>query len=305
MALLTLGERRNARPRLAGPRAVRSLGLAAILLAPSLFCLALFTYGPVLVVAAQSLMQTRRGEHGWGLANYARLFSDAHFQTALGNNALYALGTIAPSIGLALAFALALQKNSRVTTVLRTILVAPLLIPLVAASALFAFIYLPGGGLIDYYFARGASHNWLGSPSTALAAVIVVTIWKNAGYYMLFFLAGLSAIPDDLIDAARLDGAGAWRRLRHVILPLLGPTFAFVLPIALLNALTQIDHVVTLTQGGPDDSTNLLLFYIYQQAVQNNDSGLAAAATVISVAALLALALIARRTLEGGVHYES
>ena len=305
MALMTLGEGQASRARIAGSRAVRRIWLAVLLLAPSLFCLALVTYGPVLVVAVQSLMQTRRGEAGWGLGNYARLLADTHFRTALGNNALYALGTIAPSLLLALAFALALHKNSRLTTVLRTILVAPLLIPLVAASALFAFIYLPGGGLIDYYFAHGASHNWLGSPSTALAAVIVVTIWKNAGYYMLFFLAGLAAIPDDLIDAARLDGAGPIARLRHVILPLLGPTFAFVLPIALLNALTQIDHVVTLTQGGPDDSTNLLLFYIYQQAVQNNDSGLAAAATVVSVAALLALAVIARRTLEGGVHYES
>ena len=112
---------------------------------------------------------------------------------------------------------------------------------------------------------------------------------------MLFFIAGLAAVPAELLDAARVDGAGAWNRLRHVTLPMLGPTFGFVVPVALLNALTQVDHVVTMTQGGPSDSTNLLLYYIYQQAEQNFDPGLASAATVASVAALLALALIALR----------
>jgi sn-glycerol 3-phosphate transport system permease protein len=135
--------------------------------------------------------------------------------------------------------------------------------------------------------------------------VIAITVWKNTGYYMLFFLAGLAGVPQDLVDAATIDGAGAWRRLRSIVLPLLGPTFGFVVPIALLNALTQVDHVVTMTQGGPSDATNLLLYYIYQQAAQNDDTGLAAAATVISVAALLSLSLISFRLIERGVHYES
>jgi sn-glycerol 3-phosphate transport system permease protein len=112
-------------------------------------------------------------------------------------------------------------------------------------------------------------------------------------------------VPQDLVDAAKIDGAGPWRRLRNVILPMLGPTFGFVVPIALLNALTQVDHVITVTEGGPSDATNLLLYYIYQQAAQNNDTGLAAAATVISVAALLSLSLISFRLIERGVHYES
>src|ERR1700731_3749247 len=122
---------------------------------------------------------------------------------------------------------------------------------------------------------------------------------------MLFFLAGLAAVSQDLVDAARIDGAGAVRRLRSVILPMLGPTFGFVVPIALVNALTQVDHIVTLTQGGPADATNLLLYYIYQQAAQNYDTGLASAATVVSVAALLSLSLISFRLLERGIHYES
>jgi sn-glycerol 3-phosphate transport system permease protein len=208
---------------------------------------------------------------------------------------------------LALALALGLRETTRLTSLLRTLIVMPLLIPLVAAAALFSFLFLPGDGLIDYYLARFGLGmvNWLGDPDLALGSVIAITVWKNTGYYMLFFLAGLAGVPQDLVDAAKIDGAGPWRRLRSIILPMLGPTFAFVVPVALLNALTQVDHIVTLTLGGPSDATNLLLYYIYQQAAQNSDFGLAAAATVVSVAALLALSLISLRLIERGTHYES
>jgi sn-glycerol 3-phosphate transport system permease protein len=104
--------------------------------------------------------------------------------------------------------------------------------------------------------------NWLGDPDLALGSIIAITVWKNTGYYMLFFIAGLAGVPQDLLDAAKIDGAGALRRFRAVTLPMLGPTLGFILPIALVNALTQIDHVVTMTQGGPSDATSLLLYYI-------------------------------------------
>jgi sn-glycerol 3-phosphate transport system permease protein len=225
------------------------------------------------------------------LGNYFRLFVDPHFARAAWNNFAYAAGTIAPSLVLALALALALRETNRFNAILRTLVIMPLLIPLVAAAALFSFILLPGDGMLDFYLHKlGIGMvNWLGDPDTALGAVIAITVWKNTGYYMLFFLAGLAGVPQDLIDAGRIDGAGAWRRVRSIVLPLLGPTFGFVVPITLLNALTQVDHVVTMTQGGPSDATNLLVFYIYQQAAQNYDTGLASAATVVSVAAFLAL----------------
>jgi sn-glycerol 3-phosphate transport system permease protein len=281
---------------------------AAVLLAPSLVFLALFTYGPVLRVLADSLMVGRfAGASAIGLGNYQRLFADPHFARAAVNNLVYAAGTIVPSLVLALALALALRESNRFTALLRTLVVMPLLIPLVAAAALFSFILLPGSGLLDFYlhkFGFGMV-NWLGDPDLALGSVIAITVWKNTGYYMLFFLAGLAGVPQDLVDAATIDGAGAWRRLRSIVLPLLGPTFGFVVPIALLNALTQIDHVVTMTQGGPTDSTNLLLYYIYQQAAQNYDTGLASAATVISVVAVLTLTVTSFRLIERGVHYES
>jgi sn-glycerol 3-phosphate transport system permease protein len=292
----------------ARPRRVPRLLPAALLLAPSLVFLALFTYGPVLRVLGESLIVGRfAGEHAIGVGNYRRLFADPHFARAAWNNLAYALGTIVPSLVLALFLALALRETNRFTALLRTLVVMPLLIPLVAAAALFSFILLPGDGLLDFYLRKLGIHlvNWLGDPDYALGAVVAITVWKNTGYYMLFFLAGLAGVPQDLVDAATIDGAGAARRLRSIILPLLGPTFGFVVPIALLNALTQVDHVVTMTQGGPSDATNLLLYYIYQQAAQNYDTGLASAATVISVAALLTLSLVSFRLIERGVHYES
>jgi sn-glycerol 3-phosphate transport system permease protein len=187
------------------------------------------------------------------------------------------------------------------------VIALPMLIPLVAAASLFIFIFLPGAGLLDHYlgFIGLAETNWLGDPSLALGSVIAITVWKNTGYYMLFFLAGLAGVPEELIDAAKIDGAGPVQRFFRVTLPLLGPTLAFVLIIALLNVLTQVDHVIVMTQGGPSDSTMLVLYYIYQQAHQNYDAGLASAATVVSVAFLFALSTMSLRSLERGIHYET
>jgi sn-glycerol 3-phosphate transport system permease protein len=278
------------------------------LLAPAIVFLAAFTYWPVPRVLGESFLVGRfAGQHAIGLDNYRRLFADEHFARAAWNNALYAAGTIVPSLVLALLFALALRDRSWLTTALRTLVAMPLMIPLIAAAALFSFIMLPGEGLLDFYLAKlGVSTvNWLGDTDLALGSVVAITVWKNTGYYMLFFLSGLAGVPQQLLDAAKIDGAATWHRFRNVTLPMLGPTFAFVLPIAMLSALTQIDHVVTMTQGGPADATNLLLYYIYQQAAQNYDLGLASAATVISVAALLALSLTSFRLLERGIYYES
>jgi sn-glycerol 3-phosphate transport system permease protein len=292
------------------PRAVRrrrSTG-AIWLLLPSLVLLAAFTYWPVAQVVWRSLLQQQFGDGvSYGLGNYARLLSDRGFGQAAGNTALFALGTIVPSIVLALLFALALQDQTWLHGVLRCMLVMPMMVPLVAAAALFTFLMLPGEGLIDHYLAAiglGAT-NWLGDPALALGSICAITVWKNAGYYMLFFLAGLAGVPRELHEAAMLEGANALQRAWRITLPLLGPTFAFVLVIAAVNVLVQVDHVIVMTGGGPSGTTNLLLSYIYQQSQQNTDPGLASAATAVSVAGLFALAVVGLRTLERGVHYES
>ncbi|HWU00498.1 MAG TPA: sugar ABC transporter permease [Terriglobales bacterium] len=280
---------------------------AAILLAPSLILLALFTYWPIVQVLYQSLsVASFGGQAHLGLDNFHRLFADPHFGKAVWNNVIYGVFTIFPSIVLSLLFAVGLKESTRFSALLRTCFVFPTLIPLVAAAALFTFIFLPRFGLIDYQLGRfGLSAvNWLGDPDLALFSVILITIWKNAGYYMLFFLAGLQGIPEDLHEAARVEGATTFQRFRRITLPLLRPTMTFVFVIALLQVLTTVDHIILMTSGGPNDATNLILFYIYEQAAQNYDTGLAAAATVISLAGLLVLSLISLRTLEHGIHYE-
>jgi sn-glycerol 3-phosphate transport system permease protein len=175
------------------------------------------------------------------------------------------------------------------------------LIPLIAAASLFLFIFLPNVGLLDFYLGRFLvmPPNWLGDPDVALYAIMALTTWKNAGYYMVFFLAGLQAVPNEVYEAAYLEGASPWQRLWHVTLPYLKPTLSFVGVIALLNVVTQVDHVFVLTKGGPSDSTNLLLFYVYQQAVESYDIGKAAAATLVSLGILLAITAASFRTLEG------
>ena len=281
---------------------------AWLLLSPSLAVLGLFTYGPVIRVVVQSFQVRRfRQATTFGTANYAALAGDERFRRALGNTVLYGAGTILPSLALALLFAMAVRDGGWLSSATRTLLVLPMMVPLVAAAALFTFIFMPEVGLVDHYlgWVGLASVNWLGDPGLAMPSIIVVTVWKNTGYYMLFFLAGLAAVPDEQLDAARLDGADAWQRLRYVILPLLGPTFGFVTVIAVINVLVQVDHVLVMTNGGPADSTNLLLSYIYQAAQQNLDVGRASAATIVSVAGLFVLAASGLRALERGIHYES
>jgi sn-glycerol 3-phosphate transport system permease protein len=284
--------------------------LPYLLLAPSLLLLAGFTYLPIVRVVWDSLHDRPLGRANSlfiGLGNYIGLFSDQAFIKAVVNNLIYAFGTVPLSMALALLFALALQRSTRVNAMLRALVLFPSMVPLVAAASLFFFIFLPGVGLFDYYLGkiglRGA--NWLGDPDIALWSLIGITVWKNAGYYMLFYLAGLQTLPGDVLEAATIDGANAWQRLRHVIVPLLAPTTAFVLVIALINVLTQVDHVIVLTKGGPSNSTKLVLYYIFEQAHENFAAGKAAAASVLSVAFLLAMSVASLKTMERGAHAAS
>lgn len=281
---------------------------AYLLLLPSLLFLALFTYGAIGRVIVDALYQRaspKAPSRFVGFDNITAVLADPAFTGAVVNNLIYAVGTIVPSMGLALLFALALARTNAVTSALRAALFLPVLIPMVAASALFLFIFLPNVGLLDHYIGRllPVLPNWLGDPDVALTAIMVITIWKNAGYYMLFFLAGLQSVPEDALEASYIDGAGPYMRFRHIILPELKPTFLFVTVIALLNAVTQVDHVFVMTKGGPANSTNLVLFYVYQQAVEHYDIGKASAATLLSLAALMGLTGLSFRTLarrEGG-----
>jgi len=279
------------------------------LLAPGLVCLLLFTYLPLGRSLFDSLYDARMvsdGSHFVGLNNYLRLFEDSQFIAAVINNLIYLCGTVIPGMLLALLLALLLKANTRFNRWLRAAFFFPTIVPLVAAASLWSFIFMPGVGLFDYYIGHwfGGSHNFLGHQSTALAALIVISIWKFSGYYMIFFLAGLQSIPDDAMEAAQIEGASAWHCFWHITLPLLRPTITFVAIVSLVYAVTQIDHVVIMTNGGPVNSTTVLLHYIQATAMETQDLGKASAATFLTVAVLFAVSWVNLKVIDRGTHYE-
>lgn len=267
------------------------------LLLPSVAFLALFTFFPAVATIWDSFHATPRGQRAavWvGADNYAFMFTDPVFMKALWNNILYAAVTIPLSMGLALAMALMVNARIRWQGFARLAFFTPTVLPMIAVANIWTFLYAPDYGLLDRIVGLigSAGNNWLGSPDTALPALMAIAVWKNAGFYMIFFLAGLQAIPPTLLEAARLEGAGPLQRLRRVILPLLGPTTLFIAVNAIIEAFSLVDHVVSLTNGGPDNSTQLLLHYIYQMAFNFWDTSYAATLSVVLLAILAAIALM-------------
>lgn len=283
--------------------------LHILLLAPSAALLFLFTYKPFFQAVIESFYDSRAASSSQfvGLANFSRLFDDPAFMAAVINNFIYVVFTVIPSLILGLVLALLLKENTRGNRWLRSIFFFPTLVPLVAAAALWSFIFLPGVGLLDHYlsvFIHGSHHNFLGQESTALTVLIIISIWKYSGYYMLFFLAGLQSIPDDALEAAHIEGASPWQGFYHVTLPLLRPTLTFVGTIALVYSFTQIDHIPAMTNGGPGHSTTVLLYYIQTITMESQDLGKAYAATLCTVVGLFFLTWLNNALLDSGADYE-
>jgi len=297
-------------PRAAAKAARRRWRIQPYLfLLPSLVFLGTFTYYPVLSSLEMSLYRLSPITHQRqfvGFANYTALAADPVFGRVLKNSAVFLLGSVPITVALALVLALLLVRTHALSAAFRTAFFYPTLLPLVGAAAIWLFVYTPGYGLIDVYL-HGlvpASVNYLGDPRYALAAVIALTIWKNAGYYMLFYLAGLQSVPVELYEAGRLEGASAWQQFRTITFPLLAPTTLFVLLIASINAFQSVDQIWVMTGGGPDNATNLLLFYVYQAAFMFFDLSKAATLTVFLLAVLMAIAMLSFGLLERRVHYE-
>src|SRR5215831_10223925 len=312
MGVATVDVETQALPRVSSAtrRAARPVALAAVLLAPTLLFLVVFTYWPLVVSVVSSF--ERFGRIGtaptWvGLRNYQDLWRDALFRQVLANTALYALvaGPLAVLFGLAAA--VAVDGHRRLRLAARTLIFHPVLLPTVAIAATWLFLLNPVSGPVATLITRltGRAQGLLEDPSTALTTVALVAVYKNCGLYMLFFLAGLQAIPRDLQAAARVEGASEWRVFRHVTWPLLGPVSLYVGITAALDALRNVDHIFVLTRGGPANSSNVLLYETYLKAFECRDIGRASALTVLMVALLLTKALLVMPRLERGVHYEA
>jgi sn-glycerol 3-phosphate transport system permease protein len=210
------------------------------------------------------------------------MMADPIFWQAMWNNLWFALGTIPTSIALALLMAVWVNDRIAGRTLVRMAYFTPTVLPMIAVANIWLFFYTPQYGLLAQILgAFGITGpNWLGSNETALFAVTVVAVWKEAGFFMIFYLAALQTISPSLGEAAALEGASRWTYFRRIQFPLLMPTTLFVLVNAVINAFRTIDHIFVMTRGGPDNATALLLFYIYQVGFSFWDTAYAAALTV-------------------------
>jgi sn-glycerol 3-phosphate transport system permease protein len=281
---------------------------AYLLLLPAVLLLVAFTHWPAIETFVDSFFATAKGARPppfVGLQNYTDLLDDPVFWRALRNNAIYAAATIPLAIVLALLMALAVNGALPGRTFLRLAYFLPTMLPMIAVANIWMFFYTPDYGLFDQILSwfGGGRHNWLGDASTALPSMIAVAVWKEAGFFMIFYLAALQTMPTDLREAAALEGTSRWYYFRRVTLPLLMPTTLFVLVNAVINAFRVIDHIVVMTRGGPDNATTLLLYYIYETGFRFWDTAAAAALTVVLLAILALTAWLQFGVIGRRVHY--
>ncbi|GHC17343.1 carbohydrate ABC transporter permease [Aidingimonas halophila] len=281
----------------------------ALLLLPAAILLGTFAYLPTIATLIDSLfLPGIRGEPPafGGLANYQALIEDATFWKVARNNLVYALGTIPTSIALALGMALFVNARLPGRGFVRMAYFTPTILPMIAAANIWMFFYAPQIGLfnnlLDVLGIDGP--NWLGNPRIALFSVIMMTIWKEAGFFMIFYLAALQSLPPDLQEAADLEGTTRWSFFWRVTFPLLMPTTLFVMINALINAVRVVDHLFILTKGGPNNATNLLLYYVYENAFSFFDRPYAATITVVILVVLAIVATVKFTVLDRRIHYQ-
>ena len=282
---------------------------AWLLLLPAAALLALFTHYPAVANLWHSLYSTPKGARPArfiGIDNYRALVDDPIFWQALVNNFWYALGTSPLSIALALLMAVWVNQRLAGRGFLRLAYFTPTVLPMIAVANIWLFFYTPEYGLVEQVanalgFGR---HNWLGTKSTALGALMVVTIWKEAGFFMIFYLAALQSMSPHLAEAAAIEGASRRYFFWRVTFPLLMPTTLFVLVNAVINAFRLVDHVVVMTRGGPDNATSLLLYYIFEIGFRFWDSSYAAALTMALLVLLATVAIVQFVFLERRTHYQ-
>ena len=280
-----------------------------LMLSPAALMLSVFAFYPSGATFFSSLFSrhTRRKPSEFtGLENYNDLFADPTFWLVVKNYLFYAAITVPVSIGIALAMALWANSKIPARGFVRTAYFTPTVLPMIAAANLWLFFYTPGLGVLDQIGALFgfASVNWLGQPETALWAIIFVTIWKEAGFFMIFYLAALQTIPEDYKEAADIEGTSRWTYTRRIVLPLLMPTTLFILVNAMINSVKLIDHLFILTKGGPSDASKLILYYIWEMAFAFFDAPHAAALTILILSVLCIVAAIQFLYLDRRTHYQ-
>jgi multiple sugar transport system permease protein/sn-glycerol 3-phosphate transport system permease protein len=280
-----------------------------LLVAPNLILLGVFTYWPLVYNAYLSLMQ-------WdlispvkifvGLENYRFLLEDSEFREVVRNTVVFTLGTVGGTMLLGLAFALLLDQPLRGLALARGVVFARYVLSGAAVAVFWVNMLNPRFGLVAQVasWLGTVSPDWLNHPRLAMVAVILVYVWKNVGFSTIVYLAGLQRIPQELYEAATVDGAGVWQRFRSITLPQLGPITLFLLVVSTIASFQAFDLIRVLTDGGPVNATTTLLFYIWEQGFVAFNAGRAAAAAVVLFALLAVISWLQVRLGERRVSYD-
>ena len=297
-------------PKQVRPLSRRGGATALLYLVPALAVFGLFMFWPLVrsvILSVQGTDIIGRPSGFVGGESYARLLADPDFLQTLGVTLAFVLATVIPSILVALAIALALQEKIRGVRFFRTAFALPFAFSVATASVIFQVLFNPAAGVLNglLSYAHLGKVSWLTDPDIALWSVSGATVWMQLGYNLLILSAGLGALDEDVLEAARLDGANGIRLNRSIVLPLITPQLFFLVVTGTIHALQSFGQIRILTVGGPERRTTTLVYSIYDQAFANNNSnfGYASAQAMVLLVIVLAITAIQFGILERKVFY--
>lgn len=305
--------------------------LFVLLIGPNLFLFAVFTYWPLFYNAYLSFVRwdfIRPTKRWVWFNNYVSVFTDDQFWIIVRNTLTFTSVSVGATLIFGLMLALLINQPLRYRNAARAVIFSPVVMSGAAIAVVWSYIFDPRYGLIDQSFglisdmllAVGGlvgvnglaevsrigwlrSPDWLNDPFWAMPAVIIVYVWKNVGYAVVIYLAGLQGIPRELYDAARVDGAGPWARFWHVTLPGLSPIAFFLSVTSILSCFQSFDIIKTLTDGGPANATNILILYLYELGFVSYDAGKGGVVAMVLFLIMFMLTLIQLRYVEKRVSY--
>jgi sn-glycerol 3-phosphate transport system permease protein len=237
-----------------------------------------------------------------GIGNYVRVFSDVNFIRSIGNTALYVLLASPVSIGIALLLALLANKKTRTSSVYETLFALTMAMSTSVTAMIFKIMYNPSIGILNKLLMTKI--NWLNDPGVAMAALSFISVWMNIGFNFLFLLAAIRNVPESILESAEMEGANLWKKLWHIILPMISPTVFFLICNSLARNIIMAGLPIILTQGGPQGSTSTMIYYMYKQAFGSFNYNNAYASAVITFVFSLVLIQISFLFEKKGVHYQ-
>ncbi len=292
-----------------GERGWRKVGLVSFFLLPALLPLLIFRVLPMLASVGVSLTEWNllRPPVLVGLDNYLGLLSDKNFHRALVNTLYYMVGYLPLVLGGALATAVLLNSKLKGSTFFRGVYFLPVVTSWVVVALLWKWLLSPEGGMVNYLLSLVGidGPGWWTDRSWAMPSIILASAWKDLGFSMLILLAGLQNIPEHLYEAARIDGAGRWQRLRYITLPLLTPFIFFAMVLAMIGAFQVFDQVWIMTEGGPAGATTVVMEQVVKNAFKYGLMGEASAMSWVLFAIILSFTVVQLRAQKRWVHYGS